>query len=202
MAAKAWRVMLTGVSSKRQLSLYQSWPQFSFVDGVYGPDKYILTTKGAQSGTIGVIDRHFRKAPAFPPIWTQHEVTPTPSIVTSEPMLGTFIAHMAVPSKYGRIARPGGQDDWSKVVDLLLTVTYSKVFRHKPTLGTSTPKRGVTGLAYFLTSGLTSGMGGSAARSSAGRQWRPPFDGFEEIDDPSPGGISLLHVKIARSELS
>lgn len=199
MAAKAQRVVLTGLSSKRQLSLYQSWPQFSFVDAIYGTDKYILATAtGAQSGTFGVIDRHFKRAPAAPPIWTQHMATPTPRIVTSEPMLGTFIAHMAVPSTYGRSARPGGQDDWSKVVDLLLRVTYAKVFRHKPTLGESNPTRGVTGLAYFLTSGIAV----SRASSSAGRQWRPPFDGFEDIEDPSPGGISLLHVKIARSEPS
>ena len=199
MAAKAQRITLTGSSSKRQLGLYQSWPSFAFVDGIYGTDQYILkSATGEQSGTFGVIDRHFKKTPAAPPIWTQHEAMPTPSIVTIEPMLGTFIAHMAVPSTYGRIARPGGRDDWSKVVDLLLTVTYAKVFRHKPTLGVSSPKRGVTSLAYFLTSGIAA----SGARSSAGGHWRPPFDGFEDIEDPSPGGISLLHIKIAPSEPS
>src|ERR1700738_5062699 len=73
MAAKAQRVTLTGSSSNRQLGLYQSWPPFSFVDSIYGTDKYVITNPaGQQSGSFGVIDRHFKRLPTAPPVWTQH----------------------------------------------------------------------------------------------------------------------------------
>jgi hypothetical protein len=199
MAAKAQRVTLTGPSSKRQLDLYQSWPPFLFVDAIYGTNQYaLMNPTGEQSGTFGVIDRHFKKQTTAPPIWTQHRASPTPSIATSEPMLGTFIANMAAPGAYGRPAWPGGKDDWSKVVDLLLSVTYRKAFRHKPTLGARGPGRGVTALACFLSAGAA----GSRSHSRAGAGWWPPFDGFQESDDPSPGGISLLHIQIDRPEPS
>ncbi|MFD1511053.1 hypothetical protein, partial [Lacimonas salitolerans] len=32
----------------------------------------------------------------------------------------------------------------------------------------------------------------------AGPAWRPPFDGFEEVVDESPGGISVLRVEVLR----
>jgi hypothetical protein len=197
MAAKRGHVTLKGPSSKRQLSLYQAWPQFTFVDPIYGANQYVLaTTTRARSGTFGVIDRHFRKRRSAPPIWTQHPASPTPSVVTGEPMLGTFIANMTNGSACGRRAQPDGKDDWSKVVDLLLRVTYRKAFRHKPTLGPASPLRGATRSVCFLASGNT----GTASRRRIGRDWQPPFDGFEYIDDPDPGGISLVHVRIGRSE--
>lgn len=199
MASKARRVSLKGSSSTRQLELYQAWPQFSFADPVYGTDQYLLaTTAGAQSGTFGVIDRHFKKTQAAPPIWTQHQARPTPSKVANEPMLGTFIAEMAGGGAHGRRAWPGGQDDWSRVVDLLLSVTYKKVFRHSPTLGPASPLRGNTALACFLVAGDTA----PASGRRRGGDWQPPFDGFEYVDSPTPGGISLVHVQIGRFEPS
>lgn len=200
MAAMRGHVSLTGLSSKRQLSLYQAWPQFAFVDPIYGSDRYVLATATrVQSGTFGVIDRHWRKRRSAPPIWTQHQASPTPSIVTNEPMLGTFIANMATGSMCGRRARPGGKDDWSKAVDLLLRITYAKAFRHKTTLGSTTPPRGVTALACFLSGG---GNTATVSRRRVGGDWQPPFDGFEYVDNPDPGGISLLHVQIGRSDPS
>ena len=199
MASKARRVSLTGRSSARQLGLYQVWPQFSFVDSVYGAEQYLLATKGgAQSGTFGVIDRHFRMTHAAPPIWTQHPALPTPSDVTNEPMLGTFIAEMVGGGARGRRAWPGGHDDWSKVVDLLLRVTYGKTFRHRPTLGATSPLRGVTATVCFLA---TANTATTQIRRSGGA-WQPPFDGFEFIDSPDPGGISLIHARIGRSKPS
>jgi hypothetical protein len=198
MAAKAMRVNLTGASSARQLVLYQLWPLFSFVDGIYGTGVYDLG-QGAKedAGTFGIIDRHFRSSPATPPVWTQHRARPTPKVIATEPMLGTFIANMAAANwtGYGRRAWPGGKDDWSKVVDLLLTVTYARAFRHAPTLGASAPHRGSTAMAYFLTTPTEV----SWCRR-AGGDWWPPFDGFEVIEDDSPGGISVLHLRLAELE--
>jgi hypothetical protein len=197
MAAKARRVALTGPSSMRQLGLYQLWPQFTFVDSVYGADQYALATAGAQSGTFGVIDRHFRRTLTAPPTWTQHQALPTPRVVANEPMLGTFIAEMAGGAARGRRAWPGGHDDWSKVIDLLLRVTYGKAFRHRPTLGPASPLRDITAAACFLTT-----VNAAAPSRRSGGAWQPPFDGFEFVESPDPGGISLIHVRIGRSEPS
>ena len=104
------------------------------------------------AGTFGIIDRHFRSLPATPPVWTQHRAQPTPKVITTEPMLGTFIANMAAAkrTRYGRRAWPGGKDDWSKVVDLLLKVTYAKAFRHRQTLSAAAPQRGNTALRLYF----------------------------------------------------
>jgi hypothetical protein len=196
MAAKAARVKLTGASSVRQLGLYQSWPLFSFVEGIYGNNHYDLamgTTEDA--GTFGVIDRHFRNRRAVPPLWTQHAAKPTPGAITNEPSLGNFLAEMAAMrrSGFGRRAVPGGEDDWSKVIDILLRVTYAKTFRHAPTLGAAAPHRGDTTVAYFI-----SGPAQSAARRRAEPGWRPPFDGIEFIEGDAPGGISVVHIMLTQ----
>jgi hypothetical protein len=198
MAGKAMRVHLTGPSSMRQLDLYQFWPTFSFVDRVYGPDVYNLTSKTTEdAGTFGVIDRHFKNAPRTPPLWTQHRAKPTPQVITNEPLLGTFIANMtaANASGYGRIALPGGKDDWSKVVDLLLQVTYARAFRRTSTLGAAAPQRGNTAMAYLRT-----GPSAGSLRGRADGSWWPPFEGFEVIEDDAPGGISVLHLTLAELE--
>jgi hypothetical protein len=198
MAGKAMRAHLTGPSSVRQLDLYQFWPTFSFVDRVYGPDVYNLKSKTTEdAGMFGIIHRHFKNAAPTPPLWTQHFPKPTPQVITNEPLLGTFIANMAAAnaSGYGRVGRPGGKDDWSKVVDLLLQVTCAKAFRHTSTLGAAAPQRGNTAMAYFLTTPSVASLGGRADGS-----WWPPFEGFEVMEDDAPGGISLLHLTLAALE--
>ena len=37
-------------------------------------------------------------------------------------------------------------------------------------------------------------------RVGGGDGWWPPFDGFEEMEDESPGGISVLHLTFAEIE--
>jgi len=194
MASKAKRVTLTGKSSKTQLHLYQNWPSFKFRDAVYGANSYSLKCSGTGSGTYGVIDRHFKSSAGRSPQWTQHPAQPTPVAITSEPTFGEFLAHMigGRSKNYGRIAVPGGADDWSKVVDLLLDITYKKAFRHAATLGPLSPPRGTTALAYLTTVPERQVQGWP----SAGLGWRPPFDGFEVIEDESPGGISVLRLEV------
>jgi hypothetical protein len=186
MASKASRVQLTGHSSMRQLSLYQSWPAFSFVDTSYGRATYnIKTSTGPNPGTFGIIDRHFKNGIAATPRWTQHEPTPTPQEVTWQPLLGTFVANMLPGNRHlcGCPAVPGGTDDWSMVVDLLLRKTYAKTFRHRSTLGEAMPRRGHTALA-FLTH----------PRADAG--WWPPFDDFDVVEDDSPMGMNVVHLAL------
>ena len=195
MASKARRVSLKGRSSVRQLDLYQSWPAFTFEEAVYGSKSYDLRSLGqGDAGSFGVIDRHFRNSPGMPPRWTQHHARPTPASVTNEPSFGGFLAHMigGKVGACGRVAVPGGSDDWSEVVDLLLRVTYNKAFRHAPTLGAPSTRRGTTAIAY-LTGPDERRMG---RRRLVGPAWRPPFEGFEEVDDESPGGISVLRVEV------
>jgi hypothetical protein len=85
-----------------------------------------------------------------------------------------------------RTAVPVGSDDWSELVDLLLEVTYKKAFRHSATLGASSAPRGTTAIS-FLAGPLAQHL---SSRRLAGPPWRPPFDGFEEVEDESPGAIS------------
>ncbi len=197
MASKAKRVSLTGPSSKKQLHIFQHWPSFRFRDPVYGTSTYSLTGVGAgESGTFGVIDRHFKKSRKQPPRWTQHSARPTPRRITTEPTLGGFIAQMLGGStrSFGRVASSGGTDDWSRVVDLLLNVTFRKAFRHAPTTGALHSPRGVTAMAYLK--GPIGGQGRS--RKPSGVDWRPPFDGFQTVEDDNPGGMSVLRIEVSR----
>lgn len=197
MANCATQVKLTGPSSQKQLYLLQSWPSFEFRDPEYGTDSYSLLSVGSgDAGSFGVIDRHLRKHRGLPPIWTQHASNPTPYKVTTEPSLGAFIVGMigGTVARFGRVATPGGADDWSKVVDLLLSVTYRKTFKHTPTLGSYSPSRGVTSTAFLMA---TSGNNATQKRKTAS-QWRPPLDGFEVIEDENPNGISILRIEIVR----
>lgn len=197
MASKAKRVSLNGPSSKKQLHLFQHWPSFRFRDPVYGASSYILTSVGTgESGTFGVIDRHFKRPLKQPPKWTQHSAKPTPHRITTEPTLGGFIAQMigSGARKFGRVASPGGTDDWSRVVDLLLNVTFQKAFKYAPSLGSLQSPRGVTAMAYLPAS--TTGQGRSYR--PLGLDWQPPFDGFETIEDDDPGGINVLRVEVSQ----
>jgi hypothetical protein len=196
MASKAQRVELKGASSIRQLRLYQSWPRFTFVDPGYGRDGYDLRPRhGEDAGMFGIIDRHFKNSPSSPPHWTQHSALPTPAVVRAEPTLGEFMAEMAVANRanFGRRAHAGGSDDWSKVVDLLLTHTYAKTFRHKPVLGDATPRRGSTGYAYFLTA-LSRPCAIVAASGPS-----PPYDGIDIVEEDNPRGISVVHFALAEA---
>ncbi|CAN0331728.1 unnamed protein product, partial [Chrysoparadoxa australica] len=83
---------------------------------------------------------------------------------------------------------------WSQVVDLLLQKSYKKAFNHAPTLGSLSSPRGVTAMAY-----LSDPVGRQGSRGqSTGYGWRPPFDGFETIEDGNPGGISVLRVVVSQ----
>jgi hypothetical protein len=197
MASKAKRVSLNGASSKKQLHLYQNWPGFKFREAAYGNRVYSLSSTGnGHSGSFGVIDRHFKKSAGLPPTWTQHDALPTPSSIAGDPTFGEFLARMIGGStrSSGRVSVPAGSDDWSLVVDLLLKETYKKAFSHAPTLGSLSSPRGVTAMAYL--SAPVGRQGSKGQRTSYG--WRPPFDGFETIEDDNPGGISVLRVVVSQ----
>ncbi|MDI4642099.1 hypothetical protein K9U39_14305 [Rhodoblastus acidophilus] len=196
MASRATRVTFGGKSSPRQLHLYQNWPAFSFADAVYGTRIFNLQpTCGEDAGTFGVIDRHLKNTAIEPPIWTQHQALPTPSAITTEPTLGKFVANMIGQTglNYGRRAIENGADDWSAVVDLLMKVTYGKVFRHKPTLGNHAVARGATGIAFLQAAP----QGVYALVESGGPP--PPIEGVELIDDDDPGGMSVLRIVVAET---
>lgn len=149
MARAAERVSLKGDSSKVQLDLYKNWYRFDFEESVYGLSQIDFTMDGAESdsGTIGVIDRHFKTQP----IWTQHAATPTPLVILNAPRLGTFVAEMVGGARpgFGRLATPVLQTDWSKTVEQLLRITYARAFHDKATLGPTGAPRGVHAVACF-----------------------------------------------------
>jgi len=191
MARAAGRVSLSGASSLVQLDLYQHWPKFDFMEPVYGMSN-VDFTQGAttsDSGTIGVIDRHFRKQP----VWTQHPASPTPAIIRAEPHLGEFMAEMVGgASGFGRPATPSLQTDWSETVEQLLKETYRRAFHHKPTLGPTSVPRGVRAIAclnFMEMAELTNSKPGGAIKG-------PPYDFEIREDDRLPGGISVVHIGI------
>jgi hypothetical protein len=196
MAARAGWVLLTGPSSRRQLVLYQTWPLFKFMDTKsYGTQSFDLSTNIAdQSGTFGVIDRHFRASPGVPPVWTQHPAYPTPKQITNEPTLGQFLAELADGRRrgFGRSCVAGGRDDWSRVVDLLLDVTYKQVFRYAPDFGANAQPRGMSRIAFL--SGRS--QFDRRSKSLVGGGWRPPYDDFQIVEDDPPRGLSVLHVSL------
>jgi len=96
----------------------------------------------------------------------------------------------------GRPAIPGGSDDWSLVVDLLLNVTYKKAFKDAATLGAAPASRGTTAIAYLA--GVHGPKG--SRRHLAGHDWRPPFDDFDFVEDDDPGGISVLRIEVSHDE--
>jgi hypothetical protein len=186
-------VSVSGRSSAVQLDLYQNWYPFNFVEAAYGTNQFDfkLGAAAADSGTFGVIDRHLKS----PPVWTQHAAKPTPIVTSNRIRLGKFITEMvdANQAGFGRLSTPSLQTDWSKAVERLLAVTYSRSFGHKATLGSARATRGVRAVACLSfqtmaeqTSGLWGKLGG-----------RPPFDGVEiREDDGDPTGISIIHIKV------
>lgn len=196
MASSAKRVKLMGPSSVRQLFLYQNWPTFEFSDGAYGTRRFNLrATCIEESGTFGIIDRHLKNSLSTPPVWTQHPASPTPTSVSIEPTLGRFLADMVGRTglNCGRRAFEGGVDDWSQVVDLLMKVTYDKVFRHVPTLGNSIARRGITALmvSKMPPIGVIGFIDGGGSR--------PPIDGVDFFEADGPRAISVLRIIVAET---
>lgn len=191
MACNNNRVMLAGKSTIQQLHLYQNWPLFEFKDSVaYGSAAYSLTgSTDGEAGTFGIINRHLT-----PPAWTQHQPTPTPKMLSNAPTLGSFIAWMADDNaQAGRSAlvHGRGRDDWSSVVDRLLSVTYQKTFSHSPTLGHQRPPRGYS--AFLVDSGPSRQLFSSASADGI-----PPIGAgiFPQDGDPVDA-ISVFHIEIA-----
>ena len=140
MARAKDRVTLTGPSSVKQLDLYQNWYRFDFVDRSYAMTRvnFRFGRDTYQSGTFGVIDPRFRGQPR----WTQHAARPTPNIINAhDPQLGRFIAEMANGRQrgFGRLATPALKTDWSRAIELLLTVTYVRAFGDNAILGPARP---------------------------------------------------------------
>ena len=150
MARAKQRVSLSGPSSRMQLDLYQNWHRFDFKDPAYGMKRvdFTIGPRPAWSGTFGTIDPRFDGQPR----WTQHLARPTPrNIHKNDPRLGHFIAEMADGTQpgFGRLATPSLKTDWSKVVERLLSVTYTRAFGDKAILGPARPPRGTNAVACF-----------------------------------------------------
>jgi hypothetical protein len=185
MACRKTEVKLTGPSSINQLRLYQNWPRFEFLDPEYGNASFLLTKgRSGEPGSFGVIDRHM-----IPPVWTQHPPTPSPAKVTTEPELGAFLAGMASSRVgFGRRTSQKPKDEWSKLVDLLLKVTYAKSFRHRTTLDDLRPPRGHS--AFIVVKNRTHDV------SKASSGGAPPIDVAYEFGDDPDSAISLFHIEI------
>lgn len=73
-----------------------------------------------------------------------------------------------------------------------LRETYTRPFRHKPTLGDYLPVRGETALEIMSApAGLQ-----LTKRQISALDVFPPLDGIEVVKAETPGGISILRVEI------
>lgn len=193
MARAKDRVSLTGPSTNRQLHLYQNWPRFDFIDPAYdmtqanfrvGADPFL-------SGTFGVIDPRFNGQPR----WTQHKARPTPAIIQrNDHQLGRFIAEMAGGTRlgFGRLATPSLKTDWSKTVELLLSVTYARACSDEETFGGTRPPRGANAVVCF---------GSDAKMIPESLLWPaigkgPPLRIIPEEPEREPNGLSVVHIEI------
>ena len=201
MARAAGRVSLSGKSSRTQLDLYQNWYPFDFEEAAYGMSRIDFNLGGgvADSGTFGVIDRHWKDPFSSPPVWTQHAAIPTPFIISNQAHLGEFIAEMVdgTRASFGRLSTLSLQSDWSKAVELLRTITYARAFHHKQTIESASARRGVSAVAclsFRTMADITREIWGGSSE-------QPPFDDVGIIeDDGEPSGISVVHITVDDNE--
>jgi len=118
-----------------QLHLYRSWPLFRIQHRAFHKKlrhfKMPPYLPWEDSGCYGIID----KGPTVP---SWHCVVPQSKMgVVGAPTLGTFRTEMLnlTLSDRGRLALPGGKDDWSFTIDELLRITAQRLFKHKATMG-------------------------------------------------------------------
>jgi len=197
MARAKQRVSMTGPSSCKQLDLYQNWYRFDFVDPAYPMSRVdFRKSPGSRwSGTFGVIDPRFDAQPR----WTQHPARPTPSIIWNhDPRLGRFIAEMADGTQrgFGRLATPSLNTDWSKTVELLLTVTYKRAFGDKAILGPARPPRGASAIVCFGNTAVP--ISQSSFKLFDGML--PPLRSIPEDAEREPVGLSVVHLELATDQ--
>jgi hypothetical protein len=121
-------------------------------------------------------------------------------VTTNQIQLGSFIAEMVDGTQkgIGRLATPTLKTDWSKVVERLMSITYGRVFHHKPALKATNAQRGVTAVACLA---LKTGHEPPLAAWLRGGD-SPPFGGVEIAEvDGTPIGISIFHVQISDRDL-
>lgn len=194
MACNAGEVHFSGKSSKVQLDLYQTWPDFNFVANAFPKKHFNFRIGGVStaSGTIGVINRHLKKSTT--PKWTQHKVLPTPRAINGSPNLAQFLTWMVEGSHadYWRSVSQQPCNDWNEVIELLLNITYNKTFRHSATFGAARQQRGNTTAAYLFYPNKTNPSPLTVAAMI------PPSNRFEIVDDEGdPVGISMVHLVVS-----
>jgi hypothetical protein len=197
MARAAGRVSMAGKSSQSQLELYQRWGVFDFEEAAYGLKRVDFNqgSGASDSGTFGVIDRHFCVPGLEPPMWTQHPAVPTPTNTAHHSELGTFMAEMVGGSAphFGRDCTPALKTPFSKTVQRLLELTFHRSFTHKPTLDNAQMQRGVRAPAGAML---------QMVNGPAGRFWigagGPPFVRGEALrEDPDrPLGVPAVYIKV------
>ncbi|MBB3020397.1 hypothetical protein FHR70_003478 [Microvirga lupini] len=98
-----------------QLHLYRTWPRFTLEGTAYSIGSPGTAEPG---GRYGLIRTGGRRRPGA--AW--HAVQPAPAMdALTGPTLGGYMARMVGGwPRAGRPAQPGGSDDWSRLVDLLL----------------------------------------------------------------------------------
>ncbi|TXR49457.1 hypothetical protein [Phyllobacterium endophyticum] len=151
MAAQRGTVIISRPQDKLQLELFQNWPRFNFLEPIYKLTNVDFHSGGFANdcGQYGVIDRHC----VSPPVWSQMLPSTVPGKTLAAPVLAKFIVDL-VQGRVGRDATPALENDWSRTVEALMTVTYGRPFHHRQSLGQLAFPRGNTTQAFFLQGNL------------------------------------------------
>lgn len=163
----------------RQLDLYTRWPDFAFASPGYQPNRtYDLhdvaaSYRASYSGRYGGIELN---TPVRFDNFHPSTLMPSPGIGS----YGQALSGMLV-GRRGRRAVCGGTDDWSMLVDELLTVTFAKstpasMGSHSRGLTSFSVSAGATGL-------ITQGSAATPPLDAAGEEWLQ-------------GPISVCHLTI------
>lgn len=185
---------ISGKKNLRQLDLYKRWPPFT-LPADYDPrlrDFSTCTHGGAllDCGWYGLIEKKLN------PDW--HQQAPAQIIPPGGYQLGSFLAHMvrSGQSGFGREAT-GTMDDWSRTVQDLMQVTYTKIFNYAAGFGPKNPQQRqhmavvyMSKDGYFYPDDALAGLFGRSPPPSGGRPDYP------EGTPPESLGISILRIGI------
>lgn len=182
---------LSGSSDLTQLGLYSRWPAFElgsgFASGLRSFSNCRHPGEDVHCGRYGLIG-------GLPPLW--HQQAPAQSMPSGGDELGTFLARM-VENRfgYGREAT-GIADDWSRTVEELMRITFTKVFRFPRTR--LIHSRGVSMSFFEVSADNTVGLRIGSHEDEGGGSSGDETDLFEE--QAPDAGISLLHIEVKERE--
>lgn len=194
MAAAKGGKTITEKRDLRQLDLFTRWPAFKLPSGYCSKPRDFSTCSYSGTtldcGSYGLINKQPN------PKW--HQQAPAKTMPPGGHQLGSFLAHMLTTglSGFGREATGTG-DDWSRTVEDLMNVTFTKAFNYATGFGQKSQSRGKMAMAFMEFDGWhrEDHMNYIYIGDFPPSGWPPEYP---EEGDPEGNGISILRVGIMR----